>query len=1653
MITSHLKNHKTKNYFFLVLWLFLSTSQILYSQLTHKFTTSSYNGPQDIAISSDDKFVYTVSSGSIDGVNVFSLNKTTGILTPIQSLQDGSGNAMGLSDCYSVIISPDGNFVYIAGRFYISIFSRNIITGELTFVALNDNVENSSSKEIGISPDGKFLFMLNWADDRIVVFSRNLNTGILSYQFKIEDGDSGISGLDGVKDLEISSDGKFLYTSSFYDSAISVFSINQNSGDLNQLQVLKSYQGTAFSIEAPDDMYIMEDKLFVVTGSALLVYNINQANGLLSDYSKHVAIFSDIVSGYQFGNSIITSSNYEFIYMGIRNDSDSNPKLAVLSIDENDYISLLQTFTDNSSSSIQIDGLSSLSITNDGKFVIATSFGESNINVFQNNQISSTLPELEFSQCIAGALEINSGNDYSATFNVKNIGTTTWTGDITVLIVDETDSDNNQIIYTGTNQTIISGNSLSINTGVDIINLSEGNYRVITFYTNGPNNPDFVSRGTCTPFITENNTEIHYRALTINPIQNQSESYSISHHHQKGENGYFEYSNRLKTYNSSVTGITKKFSVCADGSDVSIFSIRSIDGKSVDNWNCRIKEDSSPSNAELFGSFGISNNTNNGDIDFRYTHPDYINGTDKNVTYTVELYNTITNETIEEFQLEIWRAPIIMLHGLWGNSGSFRVMEEGILNSNLYNPFQLYRHDYEVSNGKPFNENIIQVEKAIKIEIKKCVKEKIAAGRVDILAHSMGGIISRMYLQSDNYSDDIHKLITYNTPHSGSQGANILLDSEAPFLIHALCLYAAPNYLGECHDDAVWDLRVNSDAILNQLNGVNKNKNVVPSHVFYSTTTLNEFIPEPSPVIKKIKVPTGFWQLISVTKAALSAYVDELYDYDKHDLVVPRYSQIGGLFGNQISEYEDSYFHMTVHKQADVISKTLNLLKIKSNSTFFSRVGFNPPKLQYKTPLFWGTSSFITANDAKAINPNLDVQIINPNYEQIFKGGDNLTISVNGGQAIDNLVILLDIGNEEVLRAEQPGTSATFNYIIPADIIGKKRIIAVGHDFDTKTMVVDTSYIIIEPISMPNDISVYPEAIELEVGDYSSLKIYAHFGENIIDISRFEDLQFNFSHGLVSHVENIVIGNQIGRTNLNLTYKGISKNIPISVVGNEECIFAEEFQPPTGVINSGTYNSSSNLNSDGIVQTNNNVSFFAGNTINLTTGFHAKAGANFKAIIKDCNTSLNELDGLTCNGAIEVTNIPDIIASVGPSEGNGATHNPATHANWYYFIAPETGEVEIMSCLQGVDTRLWVYEGDCNNLTVVGSADDECALSSTSTNNYASKATINVQQGKQYYIEWDNRWSSQGFVFEIKFNNEVCPPVITSHSNGDELDNGCSDATNPREWHFEWTACNEATEFELELEGGIIFNNGSNVIRTSDNFYEQTSYSYYLNESPIQTFVKVRALIDDEWTTFSPKVRIVLEPFDTDCPDICPQILTPYRFQQNVDNGCTDFSNDLELFFDWPDCEGATKYHLYVKRETATSPIISNSEITESFFRETRSGFISDINRHDWVCKVRALINGTWTDWSIDRTFSFEPVNTDCPNLLLDSYGNRSSSVFNHSNSVELINTDLELEIFPNPFQSRTTIRYYLSKSGEVDLQLRDLLGRNIKVLLNVLVF
>ena len=48
------------------------------------------------------------------------------------------------------------------------------------------------------------------------------------------------------------------------------------------------------------------------------------------------------------------------------------------------------------------------------------------------------------------------------------------------------------------------------------------------------------------------------------------------------------------------------------------------------------------------------------------------------------------------------------------------------------------------------------------------------SGKVDIIAHSMGGLVARAYIQSNFYRNDVDQLITLGTPHFGSSDAYTL---------------------------------------------------------------------------------------------------------------------------------------------------------------------------------------------------------------------------------------------------------------------------------------------------------------------------------------------------------------------------------------------------------------------------------------------------------------------------------------------------------------------------------------------------------------------------------------------------------------------------------------------------------------------------------------------------------------------------------------------------------------------------------------------------------------------------------------------------------------------------------------------------------------
>ena len=84
--------------------------------------------------------------------------------------------------------------------------------------------------------------------------------------------------------------------------------------------------------------------------------------------------------------------------------------------------------------------------------------------------------------------------------------------------------------------------------------------------------------------------------------------------------------------------------------------------------------------------------------------------------------------------------------------------------------------------------------------------------------------------------------------------------------------------------------------------------------------------------------------------------------------------------------------------------------------------------------------------------------------------------------------------------------------------------------------------------------------------------------------------------------------------------------------------------------------------------------------------------------------------------------------------------------------------------------------------------------------------------------------------------------------------------------------------------------------------------------------------------------------------------------------------------FDWSDVEGASEYHLYVigPIPPAEFPIV-DTITTSSSYRHVSSGYVVSKNYYGWTWRVRAKINGQWSEWSETGNFDVGKVPTKPP--------------------------------------------------------------------------
>ena len=133
------------------------------------------DGPRHLTFSHDGRFAYLMSELS-GKVSVFSYAE--GKLQLLQTLVSDSVGARGGADIHQ---SPDGKFLYSSNRLKadgIAIFKVDTATGLLTKVGYQ--LTGIHPRHFNITPNGRFLLCACRDSDKIQVFSRNPETGLLT---------------------------------------------------------------------------------------------------------------------------------------------------------------------------------------------------------------------------------------------------------------------------------------------------------------------------------------------------------------------------------------------------------------------------------------------------------------------------------------------------------------------------------------------------------------------------------------------------------------------------------------------------------------------------------------------------------------------------------------------------------------------------------------------------------------------------------------------------------------------------------------------------------------------------------------------------------------------------------------------------------------------------------------------------------------------------------------------------------------------------------------------------------------------------------------------------------------------------------------------------------------------------------------------------------------------------------------------------------------------------------------------------------------------------------------------------------------------------------------------------------------------------------
>ncbi|RJL47185.1 beta-propeller fold lactonase family protein [Pectobacterium carotovorum] len=211
----------------------------------------------EIVLSDDGTSLYTINgvtptdgSTTKNAVVFFSRDTTSGALTFVGSLV--GSDTIPVRSPSGIVLSSDGTSAYISnlGNHSITVLSRDAATGSLNYVTTinkttiaadansaeipKDDRYLNGLQDIVISPDNRFVYVSSNSQGTVSIFSRDVDTGSLTYAGTLDLYNAGHIPANALslRELVISEDGSALYVAAFGSNSLLVFGRDSNSGAL-----------------------------------------------------------------------------------------------------------------------------------------------------------------------------------------------------------------------------------------------------------------------------------------------------------------------------------------------------------------------------------------------------------------------------------------------------------------------------------------------------------------------------------------------------------------------------------------------------------------------------------------------------------------------------------------------------------------------------------------------------------------------------------------------------------------------------------------------------------------------------------------------------------------------------------------------------------------------------------------------------------------------------------------------------------------------------------------------------------------------------------------------------------------------------------------------------------------------------------------------------------------------------------------------------------------------------------------------------------------------------------------------------------------------------------------------------------------------------